>query len=990
MSQIEKRCPNGYHKDPESGRCKDPITGAFYENVQHTQELKENFEQKYPEQAKKPKKPKLAEKPIKDDNGDEYYCQNSRVFNTVTHAWQDEGQEGYEQAKKNRSALLKKIKDDDRIPKVKVKPVYVKIKDGTAVETTADDPDAKVLDGHIQTAELYGVEEIINDKGDKEMVFSEERQKVHQAIIQKFFEDKNFKKAEGREPIVLMTGGGSGTGKSSMKGKLESVVGVEPKTITIDPDEIMTDYLPEYEMCMKQNPLTSAFLCHEEASYLAYQIKRMCLEKGYDFIWDGTMKSSEKAKKNAKEFKDAGCKVVCRGIFMNPEVSWNSCEFRFINHGRYVPQSVAIGSNCSFTSNMHDEELLDMFDDVEIYYRKAHDDPGETVYSKQGDKVSVENKEHYTDLHYDVTDYNIIKSMKKGKQFKDFTLTERRSLWNTLRMALDEAGHDIMVDDVVNNLPDDEKEYMKVEQFNGITFDSNDFRDVITMHILNGNGVDVGADIDFDALIGDNTSNEDVEPALDTLPTEKNITGADSIMRKDKMKKTYRIVGYDARRDYADVLEQSRQNYQDARNPVIRYVTNRDSLEDDALGARAFDTYEDAKREMEEWAKALSADGFAFAVVDENNELVKSEMKKEEDFWDAMQASSDAEFIQEVVDNGDVIDEEENTDADVGKYTVRIIRYKDKVYRVIDFDKFPPAMEVEKSETKKSKKIAKDIGDACPDGNGGYLYVSLGGWNWHIKSLGGDRYSVVFLNGGFLGGEEYAMDEVTGLNEAYDVADKYGVLFDATQKSKKDVRVHKGKVAKTFDMQRGEDGRYNVGGDTHIRVYQIGRDMAEKLKDDGYKDYYKFMDWEFAQNHGFSKDHYTMVWEGDLDVHGSPEGVYMALQDYRPIETSRVMHSLSMSDIVEIDGKFYYCDDFGFKDVTAMFKSKDSEYIRNPNIALQKCLDYQMDNRLIGLTHEDVMRLTGNDPEELMRNMVNKGRVQKVHTSDGYVFRFRM
>lgn len=802
MPSIEKRCPNGYHKDPESGRCRDPITGAYYENDMHIEELKHPKGQGQTDSNDSKKKPKWAEKPLKDDDGTEYYCQNSRVFNTVTHAWEsDEDSEGYDQACKNRRALLKKIKDDGRIPKVKVKPIYVKVKDGKAVETTADDPDAKILDGHIQTAELYGVEEIVNESGDKEMVFSKERQKVHQEIIMKFFKDKNFKKAEGREPIVLMTGGGSGTGKSSMEDKLEGILGVKPKTITIDPDEIMTDYLPEYEMCMKQNPLTSAFLCHEEASYLAYQIKKMCLANGYDFVWDGTMKSAEKAKKNAKEFKDAGCRVVCRGIFMPPEQSWSSCEFRFIKRGRYVPQGVAIKSNCSFTENMHDEELLDMFDDVEIYYRSDYQDDGKTVYSKADGKVTVQDKEHYDDLYYDISDYNIVKS----KKFKDYTLEERKDIWNQMRTALDEAGHDIMESDIVDNLPEDEKEYMRVEQFNGIAFDSKDFLDVITVHILNGNGLDAGEEIDFDAILGRNEHNQDLEPALEELPTEKNITGEDGLMNK-----------------------------------TLR-TENMEGMED----------------------------------------------------------------------------------------------------------------------AQKSDTTMKSVGDVFQDENGDYLYVSTGGWNWRVRVHDGD-FILVFMNGGFISGEEVEMERCATLDEAYSLADTYGALFEATQKSED---AQKPAVKSTKRKSKTENDKV--------------RDMSKcNSKDKVKKEIHDEGFWDAMQD------------EGDAEFINEVLDNGTVLEEEQKFDEDVGKYKMKT---IRYDGKVYSVTDFErFPPSMELSKVKEQEYIKNPNVALQKCLDYQFDNKLNGLTADEVYNLTGNDAEELLRSMVIKGRVQKVHALDGSLYRFRM
>jgi hypothetical protein len=68
----------------------------------------------------------------------------------------------------------------------------------------------------------------------------------------------------------------------------------------------------------------------------------------------------------------------------------------------------------------------------------------------------------------------------------------------------------------------------------------------------------------------------------------------------------------------------------------------------------------------------------------------------------------------------------------------------------------------------------------------------------------------------------------------------------------------------------------------------------------------------------FDPSIYLCVFEGLLAVNDLEE-VYMALQGTKP--QGYKGHSLSVSDLVEIDGKIYYCDSYGFKDVTKKCKS---------------------------------------------------------------------
>lgn len=63
----------------------------------------------------------------------------------------------------------------------------------------------------------------------------------------------------------------------------------------------------------------------------------------------------------------------------------------------------------------------------------------------------------------------------------------------------------------------------------------------------------------------------------------------------------------------------------------------------------------------------------------------------------------------------------------------------------------------------------------------------------------------------------------------------------------------------------------------------------------------------------FDPSIYTEVYSGTMDVEDA-EDVYMRLQWTKP--QGYKGHSLSVSDLVQMDGKTYFCDSFGFKDVT--------------------------------------------------------------------------
>ena len=70
----------------------------------------------------------------------------------------------------------------------------------------------------------------------------------------------------------------------------------------------------------------------------------------------------------------------------------------------------------------------------------------------------------------------------------------------------------------------------------------------------------------------------------------------------------------------------------------------------------------------------------------------------------------------------------------------------------------------------------------------------------------------------------------------------------------------------------------------------------------------------------FNKNDYKVVYSGQMDVEDA-EDVYMRCNiGQKP--NGYKGHSLSVSDIVYMDGKYLFCDSVGFKDVTDMWTNQ--------------------------------------------------------------------
>ena len=85
----------------------------------------------------------------------------------------------------------------------------------------------------------------------------------------------------------------------------------------------------------------------------------------------------------------------------------------------------------------------------------------------------------------------------------------------------------------------------------------------------------------------------------------------------------------------------------------------------------------------------------------------------------------------------------------------------------------------------------------------------------------------------------------------------------------------------------------------------------------------KFMDLEFVKEHSIMPklEDYKLVWEGEVEDNITLDGIFHKFNVAHPEDFKG--YSLSMSDIVEMDGKFFYCDSYSWENVTELVKPAD-------------------------------------------------------------------
>ena len=90
-----------------------------------------------------------------------------------------------------------------------------------------------------------------------------------------------------------------------------------------------------------------------------------------------------------------------------------------------------------------------------------------------------------------------------------------------------------------------------------------------------------------------------------------------------------------------------------------------------------------------------------------------------------------------------------------------------------------------------------------------------------------------------------------------------------------------------------------------FRIYQLDEDNEKAMA-------LLFKSYEEVETE-FSLDLYKVVYEGEVEEQAEPDDIYCKFQS--PEFDDYKGHSLSMSDIVYMDEKYYYCDDFGWKEL---------------------------------------------------------------------------
>lgn len=387
-----KRCPNGYHKD-ENGVCRriEELEGEHPDLRHRTPESYERGKREHEKEQTEGKAPKVGE--VLDSN--------SKIARDIRSAFTTSNDAGErEKARKARQDLMEYLRNHDNVPPLTKAKSFVMKYDAERkeyVRAERMEEGAYAFDGHTSTKNAYTT---------KDGNYTQERLAFHARILDSIINGYTNRKGEkvppmskppeGTKPRMVVLCGGSGSGKSTITPTVKEKHGWDDFQ-SVDPDAIMTEFFPEWDELSKQNVLQSAYLAHDEASDIAKMVTKYLITNGYNVIVDGTFSKPKKADELFGYIEDSGIDYESSliAIDVDEAVSVKSCQDRFVNTGRLVPESVAKASNRGAFDVSRDMNILSRFDTVDAYYRDG-DNITEvaTKDTKDGD-IIVRNKEHW-------------------------------------------------------------------------------------------------------------------------------------------------------------------------------------------------------------------------------------------------------------------------------------------------------------------------------------------------------------------------------------------------------------------------------------------------------------------------------------------------------------------------------------------------------------------------------------------------------------------
>jgi len=158
---------------------------------------------------------------------------------------------------------------------------------------------------------------------------------IYKDLIKQFVPDINFKPQESTVSVFMA--GSPGAGKTEFSTNLIEAVSVSGKftgVVRIDPDD--------FRMLMPGYNGSNSSLFNKACSLAVTKLHDYVLEKGLNFIMDGTFSDYKQAKNNVERSLKRGRRVIVFYLYLDPIMAWDFTLAREKIEGRNIPKEVFI------------------------------------------------------------------------------------------------------------------------------------------------------------------------------------------------------------------------------------------------------------------------------------------------------------------------------------------------------------------------------------------------------------------------------------------------------------------------------------------------------------------------------------------------------------------------------------------------------------------------------------------------------------------------
>lgn len=240
-----------------------------------------------------------------------------------------------------------------------------------------NDVTKKILDGHT-TADIY----FVNTEDGKD--WSPVRKQLHSRIVKKILHSV-CRTTIGEKPIAVFLGGGSASGKSSIRDEIIMPWLNERKyyPVIIDCDQIK-ELLPPYKDIKDTHPAKAANAVHKESKEVAREVMDKCILERYSLLYDSTMASPpEEFMVLINRLKEKGYYLIIVGVLTDIKKALSRAKTRAEETGRVVPHDAIVYTHKRFPITFW--EIEKEFDEMLIYDNNKDNDPFIVAQSEYND-----------------------------------------------------------------------------------------------------------------------------------------------------------------------------------------------------------------------------------------------------------------------------------------------------------------------------------------------------------------------------------------------------------------------------------------------------------------------------------------------------------------------------------------------------------------------------------------------------------------------------